>query len=218
MLSLRLVLLALILPASAGTAVAPGPAVLRINGVSLATQWRVLEGAPEELVQRLEGRWGARLPDLDAPAAGVTARRLLGRQRGSFHETLTLSPGPRAGTSLALVAVQDLRRRPAPLPQRPLVLPAAARLLNVIEFGEPGGPATAWTFDLAGSTGAGLEAIVTAAQASGWQGIVRPQVASGRRVLWARRGAEELAAVAIRSATRTRLVLLVTPPAAGAAP
>ena len=218
MLSLPLVLLALVLPASAGAAAAPGPAVLRVNGVSLATQWRVLEGAPEELAQRLEGRWGVRLPDLDASAAGVTARRLLGRQRGSFHETLTLSPGPRAGTSLALVAVQDLRRRPAPLPPRPLVLPAAARLLNVIEFGEPGGRATAWTFDLAGSAGAALEAITTAARVSGWRGIVGPQVASGRRALWARRGAEELAAVAIRSATRTRLVLLVTPRAAGAAP
>ena len=209
------VLLSLAQASSAAAAQQVAPVVLRVNGVSLAMQWQVLEGAPEELARRLQDRWGTRLP---SPGAASSARRLLGRQRGPFHETLTLSPGPRAGTALALVAVQDLRRRPAPLPPRPLTLPAAAQLLNVIEFGAPAGPATAWTFEVAGAADVVLKAIDTAAREAGWRQRIAPPLESRPQALWAQRAAQELAAVAIDSGARTRLVLLVTSPVAGAAP
>ncbi len=195
-----------------GVVQAATPAQVRINGVAFALQLRVFDGEPDHLAQRLDGRWGERLqaPSRNAQAGGgAYGRQLLGRQRGPFHETLTLMPGPRAGSSYAVVAVRDLRRPPSPLPPTPLPLPAGARLLNVVQFGD--GPGASALFS-AGSDEAprhALERIAQSARASGWQVTAPPSPSPANgAAFWARRGSRELTVVATPAGPGSRLQLL----------
>ena len=212
--------IAVIAAAAAATQAAP-PGQLRVNGVPFALQMRVIEGDPATLARRLDGRWGERL----APASGgepsgaasngartpQLSREILGRQRGPFHETLTLLPGPRAGTTHAVVAVHDLRRRPAPLPKPPLSLPAGARLLNVVQFGDAPGSSALFSLESDRSPAQAIARLAGVARAAGWQVSQSPQSATpAGATFWARRGASELAVVATPSASGARLQLLET--------
>jgi hypothetical protein len=134
---------------------------------------------------------------------------VLGRQRGPFHETLALSPGPRPGTSLAIVAVQDLRGRPAPLPPSPVPLPVDARMINVVQFGASRAGSATFTIDAPGAPGPALDRLWRAAAARGWQRLDTPTaVGLPGAAFWARRGVREIAAVAVPAGDHTRLVLL----------
>jgi len=176
---------------------------VRVNGVQFELRSIVLSGDPEPLAQRLDGRWGVLQPLPEG-----SARKVLGRQRGPFHETLTLTAGPRPGFSRVVVAVHDLRQPLAPMPAPPLPLPAGARLLNVVQFVD-GADAAAFTIELSGAAGAALERFRIAAVAHGWRHLAAPAIPGAASTgFWARRGARELTLVALPSAGRTRLVLL----------
>ncbi len=177
---------------------------VRVNGVQFELRSLVLAGDPETLAERLDGRWGARhrLPER-------SARQVLGRQRGPFHETLTLSAGPRAGFSRVVLAVHDLRQESTPMPSPPLPLPAGARLLNVVQFLDSAEAAAAYTIEMPGAAGAVLERIRIAAAARGWRPLAAPMIpgATGSG-FWAQRGGRELTLVVLPSNGRTRLVML----------
>ena len=208
MLSGRAALALLLMCVPVAQAALPeGGATMRVNGVRLELRTLVLPGEPEALARRLEGRWGERQ---SLPRSATRSRAALGRQRGPFHETLALSPGPRPGSSLGVIAVQDLREPPASMPFAPVPLPAAARVINVVQFGESGSGTAAFTIDAPGAPGGALERLWRAAAARGWQRIESPAVgrASGT-AFWARRGARELTVVALPAAARTRIVMLV---------
>lgn len=186
--------------------------VLRVNGVTLALRSQLLEGEPAELAARLAQRWGVLLDSGHGsvdPRLGPVHHRL-GRQRGSFHETLSLSPGPRAGTSTALVAVQDLRRAPrAPAPV-PFGLPVTLRILSVVEYGGDGTAPRSYALDGTAAPDQALSTVVGAAVAAGWQMLARPAPAAGAAAAWMRRGADEMTATAVRSGAHSRVILLVT--------
>ena len=197
--------------ALAGTRDDPAAAmtgVVRVNGVTLALRSQLLQGEPDLLAARLAQRWGEPLdvPRDSAGSEGGPVRHRLGRQRGNFHETLSLSAGPRTGTSIALIAVQDLRRAPSPPAPAPFVLPQGMRVISVVEFGAAVVAPRSYALDSAEPPSEALAAVVSAAGVAGWQPIARP----GSAAAWVRRGAEELTAIAVRSGARTRVVLLVT--------
>jgi hypothetical protein len=183
---------------------------MRVNGVTLAVEQRVLAGEPSALAARLEGSWGKRLVGPTVSPAGAP-RHWLGRQRGPFHETLTLLPGPQPRTTIALVSVQDLRRAPAAPPSPPVALPPGMRLVNVVEFGATRGAAAAFTLDTAASARSAMRALAATASAGGWEVAPAPRATVPGEAYWGRREGAELALVTVRSGTRTRVSLLVTP-------
>ena len=194
-----------------GTAHAAPPVEVRVNGVPFALQLRVIDGDPAVLAQRLEGRWGERLGASGGQQAtpAASTRQLLGRQRGPFHETLTLLAGPRAGSSYALVAVQDLRRRPAALPRPPLPLPTGARLLNVVQFGDASGASALFSAHCEDAPPRVLERLAEAARAGGWQLVARlPSRREAGAAFWARLGARELNVVVTPAGSGARLQIL----------
>jgi hypothetical protein len=201
-LVLAIVAASVVLPSVA----ADGGAQVRVNGVRFELRTRVLAGEPEALARRLDGRWGA----LQATPSRSPARSILGRQRGPFHETLTLSPGPRRGTARLLVAVHDLRDPPRPSPAPPVPLPVASRVLNVVQFGEGEGAHVAFTIEAPLVPGTALQRLRVAAESRGWRRMPAPAVGNaGGAALWARRGARELTAVALPYGAGSRIVLLV---------
>lgn len=185
-----------------------------VNGVQFELRSAVLAGDPASLARQLDGRWGAR----QAPASPMPPREILGRQRGPFHETLTLLPGPRAGSTRLLVAVQDLRVPPVALPAAPVPLPVSARLVNVVQFDASASSAAAFTIDAPGNPAAALRQLWRAAVARGWRAAAAtpPSLAQPGAAIWARRGNREMTIVAAPAAGRARLVLLVTVDGAGA--
>lgn len=196
---------------AAGTARAAPPVQVRVNGVPFALQFRVIEGDPAVLAQRLEGRWGERLGAPGSPPAtpAASTRQLLGRQRGPFHETLTLLAGPRAGSSYALVAVQDLRRRPAALPRPPLPLPTGSRLLNVVQFGDAPGASALFSAHCEDAPPRVLERLAETARAGGWQLVARaPSRREAGAAFWGRLGTRELSVVVTPAGSGTRLQML----------
>ena len=190
----------------------PAAMVVRVNGVPLSISSRILPGSPETLADRLADRWGERLAVPErSPAA---ARRFsLGRQRGVFHETLTLSAGPQPGTSLALVAVQDLRQPPLVPRKAPMGLPPGMRPVNTVEFGQAQGAPAAFTFDTALAPADALVRVAGAATAAGWKPLAAPHAERGGvgGAWWAQRGRHEICVVALRSGARARVVVLLTP-------
>lgn len=200
----------------AGASVDPEGAamgVVRVNGVTLALRSQLFDGEPAEIADRLAQRWGARL---DSPRGTGGARGggpvpyRLGRQRGSFHETLSLSAGPRAGTSIALIAVQDLRRAPRAPAAVPFRLPTAMRVLSVVEFGSGLAAPRSYALDGTAAPEQALSAVVAAARTAGWQPLARPAPAAGAAAAWMRRGGDEMTATAVRSGAHCRVILLVT--------
>jgi hypothetical protein len=179
---------------------------LWVNGVQFELRSMVLAGDPASLARKLDGRWGARQGGTSEPSS----REILGRQRGPFHETLTLLPGPRHGTSRLLVAVQDLRVPPVGIPPAPVPLPAGARLVNVVQFGPSATSAAVFTIDVPGTPVGSLRRFWRAAAALGWQASATtpPSKAPGGAV-WARRGNRELTMVAVPAGKHVRLVLLL---------
>jgi hypothetical protein len=210
-------LLALASSAASGADPAAGTGVVRVNGVSIALERRVLEGEPEALAARLGARWGERL-DVAARGLAPVSRPRLGRQRGPFHETVTLSHGPRPGTSVALVAVQDLRLPPAPQRSPPLPLPPGLKVVNVVEFGAARSSPAAFTLDTPAPPARALEALGAAARRGGWLLAAVPRSAGAQHARWARRAGSELAMVAIPRGAGSRVTVLLTPVAGGPAP
>ena len=177
-----------------------------VNGVQFEIRSAVLAGDPVALARKLDGRWGAR----QGGTSEQSSRQILGRQRGPFHETLTLLPGPRAGSSRLLVAVQDLRAPPLGIPAAPVPLPAAARLVNVVQFDASANSAAVFTIDAPGTPDGALRQLWRAAAARGWQAAATPPpTAQPGAAIWARRGNRELTIVALPVAGRARLVVLV---------
>ncbi len=204
--TLTCVLLVAALPVAAAAAQAAAAGV-RVNGVHFEVRTLVLPGEPDVLARHLDGAWGERQL---LRSSADRARAALGRQRGPFHETLTLSPGPQPRTTRIVVAVQDLREPPAPLPAAPLPLPSAARVVNVVQFAERGEAAATFTIDLSGAPRGTLERLGRAAEARGWQRVASPAAVDARgSAFWAQRGVEELTVVALPVAARTRIVMLV---------
>lgn len=204
--------LGLLLGAEAGAGSESGR--VRVNGVQFELRSTVLAGDPASLARALEGRWGTRQPR----APGRSSREILGRQRGPFHETLTLLPGPRPGSSRVLVAVQDLRVPPAVIPRAPLPMPAAARLVNVVQYDASANAAAVFTIDTPGTPDGALRRLRRAALARGWQAVATPPTgAVPGAAVWARRGDREMTIVAMPAGRRARLVLLVTGEGTGVA-
>lgn len=209
--------LALLLPAEMVGALSAGQSVpedfeVRVNGVGFALRTVVVTGEPEVLAQRLEGRWGARQP--------VSSRLVLGRQRGPFHETLSLMPGPRPGLSQAIVAVQDLRIAPATLPRSPVPLPPGAAILNVVQFGDAGRAQASFTIATRGAALLVLRSLQARALDRGWLPVTMPPRATSRgAAFWVRRGHQELVVIALPAADARpgpgRLVALLTDLGAG---
>ena len=127
-------------------------------------------------------------------------------------------PGPKPGTSRFVVAVQDLRQPPAAKPALPLPLPAAARLVNVVQFDASTNSAAAFTVDAPGTPGGALRRLWRVAETRGWRAVATPPaIAQPGAAIWARRGNRQMTIVALPASGRARLVLLVAGDAAGAA-
>lgn len=198
---------------SLGTAAPVDASRVWVNGVQFELRSAVLAGDPASLARKLDGRWGAR----QGRASGQASRQVLGRQRGPFHETLTLLAGPRAGSSRLLVAVQDLRVPPVAIPAVPVPLPAAARVVNVVQFDASANSAAVFTIDAPGTPDGALRQYWRAAAARGWQAAATPPAIAQRgAAIWARRGDREMTIVAVPAAGRVRLVLLVVSDRTGA--
>ncbi len=196
--------LCLSLPAAAAAAEDAGR--VWVNGVQFEVGSTVLAGEPNLMARRLEGRWGERLAGVSPSAS----RQIFGRQRGPFHETLTVLPGPKPGTSRFVVAVQDLRQPPAAKPDLPLPLPAAARLVNVVQFDASTNSAAAFTVDAPGTPGGALRRLWRVAETRGWRAVATPPaIAQPGAAIWARRGNRQMTIVALPASGRARLVLLV---------
>jgi len=186
-----------------------------VNGVQFELRYLVLAGDPASLARALDGRWGerqGRAPGRSSePWQAQSSREILGRQRGPFHETLTLLPGPRQGSSRVLVAVHDLRVPPAAIPPAPLPVPVAARLVNVVQFDASANASAVFTIDTPGTPAGALREFRRAALARGWQAVAAPPMSTvPGAAIWARRGHREMTIVATPAGRRVRLVLLVT--------
>jgi hypothetical protein len=209
------VLVAAALALSPGAVAQADASRVWVNGVQFELRSSVLAGDPASLARKLEGRWGAR----QDRASEHSSREILGRQRGPFHETLTLMPGPRNGSSRALVAVQDLRIPPVGIPAAPVPLPATARLVNVVQFGAAANSAAVFTIHASGTPDLALRQLWRAAAARGWQAAASPPaIAVPGAAIWARRGNREMTIVAVPAARHVRLVVLVAGEGTGAGP
>jgi hypothetical protein len=214
--ALPLVCLALVLAGEAAGAerldAAPAaPARVRVNGVTLSLRSLRVEGAAGPLADALAEDWGRpfRLPGSAAPL-GEQARWVFGRQRGPFHETLTLRPAGGTHEASVLIAVQDLRLRPGPLPAPPLDLPASFQLVNAVEW--PDDPDAVATFTLESSLPPALAAtqIRRIAERSGWRTLAAPlpSVAPARGgAWWGERRQREIAVVALPAGRGSRVTL-----------
>lgn len=203
------------MPAPSAAAVGWQVARVRVNGTPLELRSGEFAIAQPALVTALVARWqGA---GRDAPQAVVSqsasavGHTVLGRQRGSLHETVTLrASGP--GRTQVLVAVNDLRavaRTPARLP---VALPAGQRLLQVVEHGD--GRAAPRTFTLDSSKGpqVALSQWRRSLAAVGWSLRSAEPSAAGQRawVLWADRGHERIDAAFSPGPDGARIVLQVS--------
>ncbi len=215
------VLAALLAPCGSSLqAAAPGySSSVAVNGVRLDLRILQLHGRFESLEAALAAQWAG-----DSAAGGRTAtalgeRLLFGRQRGPFHETLTLFRGEKAGPHTVVIAVQDLRRSPASLPRPPLPLPAQVRLISAVQWAAPSGEST---FSLTSQLPAqrALEQLLVQAARSGWAGRAAGAgiVAAEGSVRWLRRGAQELTIVATPSRYGSAITLQLVAARPGFAP
>ncbi len=116
----------------AARAEASGRAAYRINGVRFDVVTLTLAGDPARIAGALAADWRvAREPPRRLQRRG--SAWILGRQRGSLHETVELRPGRRPGVVEGRVSVIDLASRPARAALPPFAMPPGLRRLQVIE-------------------------------------------------------------------------------------
>lgn len=214
--ALPIVCLALLLAGEATIAGAPGaaaaaPARVRVNGVTLSLRSLRVDGPAGPLADALAADWG-RPSRLDSAAASPLgeARWVFGRQRGPFHETLTLRADDAGQQGSVLIAVQDLRLPPGPLPALPLDLPTSFRLVNAVEW--PDDPDAAATFTIESSLPPALAAaqIRRIAEREGWRtlGAAPPSAGPARGGAWlGARLQREVAVVALPAGRGSRVTL-----------
>ncbi len=209
------VLAALLAPGGSSLqAAAPGQsAVVAVNGVRLDLRILQLHGRAETLEAALAAQW-ARDSAVDGRTATALGERLLfGRQRGPFHETLTLFRGEKQGPHTVVIAVQDLRRAPAPPPRPPLPLPAHMRLISAVQWGAPTGEST---FSLSSQLPpqTALERLLAEASRSGWAARASGAgaVTADGGVRWLRREAYELTIVATPSPSGSAITMQLAAP------
>lgn len=109
-----------------------GHGAYRVNGVRFDVVTLQLAGDPGRIAEALSAYWAtARAGAPRLQRRGQTW--ILGRQRGSLHETVELRAGVRPGVVDGRVAVVDLALRSAGAPDQPFRLPAGVRRLQVVE-------------------------------------------------------------------------------------
>jgi hypothetical protein len=113
--------------------------------------------------------------------------------------------------------VQDLRVPPVRIPAAPVPLPAAARLVNVVQFDASTNSAAVFTIHAPGTPDGALHQFWRAAAARGWQAAgTPPPIAQPGAAIWARRGNREMTMVAVPAGRHVRLVVLVAGDGTGA--
>jgi hypothetical protein len=175
-----------------------------MNGVLMEVRVLRLAAEPAALAAALEPDWAAlralsQPPATQAAAASSASRILLGRQRGSLHETVTLSAAGARGQTLAILSVLDLSRPVSEAPAPPFALPPGTRVVSRTEWiaGEGGRGRGERTFVVhrTASPTADLQRLERAARSAGWTFTDSPAAArSPLRI--ARRGSAELTLVA----------------------
>jgi hypothetical protein len=186
------------------------PARVRVNGVTLSLRSLRVEGPAGPLADALAAEWGrpSRLPGSVAPLHDE-ARWVFGRQRGPFHETLTLRPAGGAHEASVLIAVQDLRLRPGRLPAPPLELPASFRLVNAVEWPDDPDAAATFTIESALPPSLATTQIRRIAERAGWRTLAAPLPVGPARgdAWWAERRQREIAVVALPAGRGSRVTL-----------
>jgi len=177
-----------------------------INGVPLSIRTYEKRGTPHELASEATQRWSANGP---APLIwqAEEGRIVIGRQRGAFHETLTLIPAKRPGHTEMHHALRDLRQPVEPLGQLPFALPIGWKLISVVRHGSSA--TAAQTFLLRGGRGRDFVVAqsVRALRAAGW---TSPRILRDSNVvLWSARGSQSLEAVIEPRGQQTRIVVQV---------
>lgn len=183
---------------------------VRVNGVPLELRDREIPAARADLAAALLVRWQA-----SGAAAPLAMQRegqtLIGRQRGSLHETITLSDAGRGRTHV-LVAVRDLAVPVSTAPRLPLALPVGQRVLQVIEQGSGAGQTRTYILGSTRDASVALSQLQRALGTAGWSSrVARPGGGAGTAsALWAERGLERLDAVISAESDGARIVLQVS--------
>ena len=195
-------------------------AVMRVNGLPIATHELALRSDAAGAASRLAAQWRKAEPAVTVLLTRTGDGFVVGRQRGPLHQAVLIRPAPgRAKASTAVVSVMDLRDRARVAPLPPFAPPRQMRVLQVIESLQPGALATQLVaIDTRGLSDAALDLERRLMQA-GWRIQRSPRVASPGRAagvgLSALRGSSWMSVVLRAEPAGTSIVAVVAP-AAGA--
>jgi hypothetical protein len=186
----------------------PALTSVRINGVRFDIVSLSIAGQRDAMALALARAW--RAEGTARPHVLQLGNSLVvGRQRGSLHETVSISPGAASRLLEVRVAVQDLSLLPGRMASLPFAAPSGLRLRNVVEHAS--GEVTFTLDDVRGFEVAG-PLVLQAAGREGWrmsQRAVRGGAAEGGLAFWGSRGGDRIDGVAVGRGTGTRILLLV---------
>jgi hypothetical protein len=191
----------------------PTATMVRINGVRFDIVSLSVAGRRDAMAQELARAWRAEGPATPHVLQfGETL--VVGRQRGSLHETVSITPTAVPRRLEVRVAVQNLSVLPGPVATLPFRMPSGLRVRNVVEHASG---AVTFTLDDARAVGALGSILLHAATRDGWRmsgravrGDGRVGLPGGGLAWWGVRGRQRLDGVALPQGAGTRVLLLVS--------
>ena len=191
----------------------PTATTVRINGVRFDIVSLSIAGRPDAMALELARAWRAEGPGTPHVLQfGETL--VVGRQRGSLHETVSISPTSVPRRLEVRVAVQNLSVVPGPVATLPFRAPSGLRVRNVVEHASG---AVTFTLDDSRDVGALGSLLLHAATRDGWRmsgravrGDDRVGLPGGGLAWWGVRGRQRIDGVALPQGAGSRVLLLVT--------
>jgi len=177
-----------------------------VNGVPFKIRSYEQRGTPTDIATATARRWSSNGP---APLSwsGEGGRIVLGRQRGPFHETLSLLPAERPGYTLLHHALRDFRQPLLAADLPPLRTPSDWKKLSAVRHGSSGQAPQTFLFSTERTVDVVIRQIADALRAAGW---VTPRVVrKDGAVIWSERGSQRLEAVVTVDGRHARIVMQV---------
>jgi hypothetical protein len=175
-----------------------------VNGVPLRLRSTTELGDPEALADLLARRWTESGP----PPLTLRLRDgriVLGRQRQSFHETVSLQRGRSPGSTWIEYAIRDLREPIESWGAVPFVVPADWERISTIRHGRSRAAPTTLLFRGRRTVPIAARQLRESLLRAGWSATQLNSEDHG--VLMSRRGARQLQAAIAASETGTRIVI-----------
>jgi len=185
------------------------PLWVRVNGVALEVRSAVVGMPTENLADAILDAWR------DAGHAGLRFspspdRTVLGRQKGSVHETLTLLPNDDPKSTTVIHAANDSRQTTSTIPAPPFKLPRGFRVIQTIEQMSRSIPIFTFRLESDVRPTETIERLRTALIEAQWLLTTRMSGIEESALLTARRGKQELIATANARSGSTAVIVEIT--------